>query len=38
MEFFKGNMASGYIERLFLKFLNTRTIIELQIIKLDDDS
>lgn len=38
MEFFKENMPSGYSERLFLKVLNPRAIIELHLIKLDSEN
>jgi hypothetical protein len=38
MEFFKENIPSGYSERLFLKVLNPRAIIELHMIKLDSDN
>ena len=38
MEYFKTNLPSGYSERLFLKVLNPRVVIELHIIKLDDES
>jgi hypothetical protein len=38
MEYFKTNLPSGYSERLFLKVLNPRAVIELHIIKLDDES
>jgi len=38
MEYFKMNLPSGYSERLFLKVLKTRAVIELHMIKLDDDS
>ena len=38
MEYFKMNLPSGYSERLFLKVLNPRAVIELHMIKLDDDS
>jgi hypothetical protein len=37
MEYFKTNLPSGYSERLFLKVLNPRAVIELHIIKLDDE-
>ena len=32
------NLPSGYSERLFLKVLNPQAVIELHMIKLDDDS
>ena len=38
MEFFKENIPSGYSERLFLKVLIPRAIIELHMIKLDSDN
>ena len=38
MEFFKDNIPSGYSERLFLKVLNPRAIIELHMIKLDSEN
>ena len=38
MENFKSDKPSGYTERLFLKIFNPRRIIELNIVKLDDDT
>ena len=38
MEFFKADLPSGYSERLFLKVFNPKRIIELNMVKLDDDS
>jgi glycine betaine/choline ABC-type transport system substrate-binding protein len=42
MEYFKADLPSGYSERLFLKVFNpnshSKRIIELNMVKLDDDS
>ena len=38
MDYFKTNLPTGYSERLFLKVLNPKRIIELHMVKLDDDS
>jgi hypothetical protein len=42
MEYFKADLPSGYSERLFLKVYNpngsSKRIIELNMVKLDDDS
>jgi K+-sensing histidine kinase KdpD len=38
MEYFKADLPSGYSEKLFLKLLNPKRIIELNMVKLDDES
>lgn len=38
MEYFKADLPSGYSEKLFLKLLNPKRIIELNMVKLDDET
>jgi hypothetical protein len=38
MDFFESTqLPQGYTERLFLKIINPKKIIELNIVKLDDE-